>query len=239
MDSKDKSQAVVMGQFYDLIEKIVSAIIRVTDLLDENDPLRIGCRQKCVEVLNLSLSLSWEGLKGQDSIKDIKDMLRTLMAYTTVLQNADYISRTGADLLRSKITESFKAVENSFDPTRSLHSFDLSFLQSIMSASTHMAPLTDTRRVDAVGPSSAIPRNSVPTDTSNMSRAVPTDLSNSTRRTQILEIVKSRGEASIGDIAKVIKDCSEKTIQRELVALVGLGALRREGARRWSRYMIV
>ena len=59
---------------------------------------------------------------------------------------------------------------------------------------------------------------------------------NSDRRSEILSVVGSKGKVTIRDVALVIKDCSEKTIQRELATLVSEGVLKREGERRWSTY---
>ncbi len=58
------------------------------------------------------------------------------------------------------------------------------------------------------------------------------------REEQILSIVREKGSVSIKDISKVIRDCSEKTLQRTLIALVQRGALLKEGERRWSTYRI-
>jgi len=58
------------------------------------------------------------------------------------------------------------------------------------------------------------------------------------RKTQILNILKSKKDASIKDISFVIKGCSEKTIQRELMELLGQGAISKTGERRWSRYSL-
>lgn len=59
------------------------------------------------------------------------------------------------------------------------------------------------------------------------------------RRSRILSVLKDKGQASIKDIAEIIADCSEKTIQRELQSLIKDGTIVREGDRRWSRYSIV
>jgi hypothetical protein len=56
------------------------------------------------------------------------------------------------------------------------------------------------------------------------------------RRDLILQLIKEKKEISVKDAAREIRDCSEKTLQRELVALVNDGTLERVGARRWSRY---
>ena len=58
------------------------------------------------------------------------------------------------------------------------------------------------------------------------------------RRSDVLSVVRSRGMASIRDITSVIKDMSEKTVQRELLALVKEGVLVKEGEKRWSTYRI-
>ncbi|MDE1925225.1 MAG: hypothetical protein KGH79_03525 [Patescibacteria group bacterium] len=53
----------------------------------------------------------------------------------------------------------------------------------------------------------------------------------------ILDLVRKNKSLSIKDISRVIKGCSEKTIQRELAALISQGLVRKEGERRWSVYM--
>ncbi len=59
------------------------------------------------------------------------------------------------------------------------------------------------------------------------------------RQKTILDTIRSRGESSIKDLVSVIKGCSEKTIQRELISLVQTGILSKTGERRWSRYSVV
>ncbi|HMO79048.1 MAG TPA: hypothetical protein PJ997_02690 [Candidatus Paceibacterota bacterium] len=58
------------------------------------------------------------------------------------------------------------------------------------------------------------------------------------RRESILKIIKDLGEVSIKDIGERINDCSEKTLQRELINLVLEGVLKKEGDRRWSKYSL-
>ncbi|MCA9363718.1 DeoR family transcriptional regulator [Candidatus Kaiserbacteria bacterium] len=58
------------------------------------------------------------------------------------------------------------------------------------------------------------------------------------RKDIILDIVRQYGSASIKDIADKIKDCSEKTIQRDLNDLIKDNILIRQGERRWSRYSL-
>ena len=59
------------------------------------------------------------------------------------------------------------------------------------------------------------------------------------RRTRISTILEAKGEATIKDISEIITDCSEKTIQRELNAMIEDSIVKRHGERRWSRYSLV
>ncbi|MEA1929620.1 MAG: hypothetical protein U9M92_01920 [Patescibacteria group bacterium] len=58
------------------------------------------------------------------------------------------------------------------------------------------------------------------------------------RRDSILKFIKETGWSSIREIAKAVPDFSSKTVQRELVDMVRLGILKKEGDRRWSRYQV-
>jgi hypothetical protein len=56
------------------------------------------------------------------------------------------------------------------------------------------------------------------------------------RRSSILNVFKNKDRVSIKDVVSSVIGCSEKTVQRELLALVLEGILIKEGARRWTTY---
>ena len=58
------------------------------------------------------------------------------------------------------------------------------------------------------------------------------------RREALLDILKNKQKASIKDISTLIRDVSEKTIQRELTALIDEGVVLKQGERRWSTYSL-
>ncbi|KKT45148.1 MAG: hypothetical protein UW34_C0004G0011 [Parcubacteria group bacterium GW2011_GWA2_44_15] len=59
------------------------------------------------------------------------------------------------------------------------------------------------------------------------------------RQSVIIEMLKSKNSLTIKDFGSVINDCSDKTIQRELLKLVKFGVLKKDGERRWSRYSLL
>lgn len=58
----------------------------------------------------------------------------------------------------------------------------------------------------------------------------------SERKSSIFDIIKQNKGVSIKFISSIVRDCSEKTIQRELAILIDEGLVIREGERRWSIY---
>ena len=58
------------------------------------------------------------------------------------------------------------------------------------------------------------------------------------RKAAILEILNDKGPSYIKDISVIVRDVSEKTIQRELQALVAEGRVVRSGERRWTTYSL-
>ena len=63
-------------------------------------------------------------------------------------------------------------------------------------------------------------------------------LSSSSRRQVILDLLHRKPDLSVRDLVDKIEGYSEKTIQRELLAMVSDGVLRKQGERRWSRYSL-
>jgi hypothetical protein len=58
------------------------------------------------------------------------------------------------------------------------------------------------------------------------------------RQSVIIGLLKRKKEIMIKDVSPLIDGVSEKTIQRELLAMVQSGILKKEGEKRWSRYSL-
>jgi hypothetical protein len=93
------------------------------------------------------------------------------------------------------------------------------------------------RQAPAMTLSDGTPRMPVPRDrTKSIVRAEKGHTSE--RKQSILSFIGERGTVSIKDISLAIRNVSEKTIQRELQALIETGRVERQGERRWSVYSI-
>lgn len=58
------------------------------------------------------------------------------------------------------------------------------------------------------------------------------------RHTKIREVLRGKDQVSIKNISDAIPGVSEKTLQRDLMALIERGEVVREGERRWSTYRL-
>lgn len=58
------------------------------------------------------------------------------------------------------------------------------------------------------------------------------------RREAVVSVIRNKGSVSIKDISTLIRGVSEKTIQRELMALIESGLVLKQGERRWSTYSL-
>jgi DNA-binding transcriptional ArsR family regulator len=75
-------------------------------------------------------------------------------------------------------------------------------------------------------------------DKGHVKDIVKTEVGSNERKSLILSLIQSKGRASIKDISTVVRGVSEKTIQRELSALVEAGVVVKTGERRWSIYAL-
>jgi hypothetical protein len=58
------------------------------------------------------------------------------------------------------------------------------------------------------------------------------------RKDKVRSIIREKGQVSIKDISDIIKDVSEKSIQRDLNDMIANGEVVRLGERRWSTYKL-
>lgn len=120
-----------------------------------------------------------------------------------------------------------------------LHEIDS--VQRSLQRYTHRAPLSthyDEERVRKQGNERRVQRTRIDAGVSQ-AEGSQTMSAVVSRREKVIQVIREKGQATIKDISDVVKDCSEKTIQRELVSLINDNVVVREGDRRWSRYCLV
>ncbi|MBP6925856.1 MAG: hypothetical protein KBC22_02275 [Candidatus Pacebacteria bacterium] len=96
------------------------------------------------------------------------------------------------------------------------------------------------RKAMDIKKTSKTPVNDMPIMRTEVAKNIKTTSSNESkdRQQKIQDIIADKGQATIKDIATRITNCSEKTLQRDLLKLIKDNVIEKEGDKRWSLYRI-
>ena len=234
-------------------ERIVAAVYLITDIDIDMDILKEKIRGNALEILS-----SVHKLNSSSTKVLVHNGINQLQSHLYAAMHAGRVSQMNNRILQQELQGLYAAIgayevstrhvqlpENFFAVDTVAHTWD-DFLsrykvpiaapeQSIQYKGHHK------RHSDIQYQQE---RNMTPLSTNETTKQTKVTTSESTkerakqRRGQILALLQQKDKISIRDVAEVISDCSEKTLQRELLALVGQGVLKKEGERRWSTYSL-
>jgi hypothetical protein len=245
-------------------EKITVATYMISNFFTPEEPLKWSLRKVAGELLKDTISLSSASLSLKDSlVRNLVSKLVELTSLYEVAHRAGFISEMNFVIIKSELDKMLELLdkrEGSQVNTKSI-SFDESFFkverpmegmgqgdtnrgmghesgvrnyesgvksQELRELKTNSSYLKNTNiNSPSYKPSASfIKDNNVLKDIKDK------------RQDIIIALVKKHRTLTIKGFTAVIKDCSEKTIQRELLSLVGSGVLKKEGERRWSTYSL-
>lgn len=214
-------------------EKITSVIFYILSHtnMSQKDSIHIRrLENRTIAVHDLALSsLQYQAAEAEERLVLYQYELMALDSTLRVAQAAGVISDEVLQLLIEQIDTVQRFINNHYtkDTGVSLDIAETTALPSSpKSKSTNTAAPTKRRqRVQ-------IPAGDISTD-AYLVYSQMTD-----RAERIKTVLEAKPAASVKDIAEVITDVSEKTIQRELNSLIEKGQVIREGERRWSKYSI-
>ena len=153
-----------------------------------------------------------------DNIKDKSQVVKEAIALFSLAKNAGLVSEANHDILTrefSKIEDELKKpLELSFPVERIVDEKVLSLPQKLEPIKDKIEEKLVLKEFGAV----SVKKNS--------------------RQSIIIALLKRKKEIMIKDVTPLIGGCSEKTIQRELSAMVQSGVLKKAGEKRWSRYSL-
>ena len=219
-------------------EKIAAAMYLLTDLMSPADPLRAELRTSVLELLGATLSADEN---GKDAM--IRQA-RKLLSFLLVAQYAKLISEMNCSVFRREIEALIGHIEGRFSRAGEValssvffqidslsHDLDTSEKSGVVSKG-HIGDMSFRKR-----PAFGTPVPKI----SNQTNGNGAENEKQKRHEEVMSFFRTvkKSEVTIKDISAVMKDCSEKTIQRELIDSVQKGLLRKEGERRWSRYFLV
>jgi hypothetical protein len=215
------------------VEAISKAVYLITDLFDESEPLKMSLRRIAVECIEVS---------------DKKESFLKLSSLIKLSRDMDLITSMNADLLIKVIDG--QLIDLNKKEEREGVKIDVFFNHNNNGNPKHEEPDInqsmvvidkEVEKVEIVSKDKVEKKLSnitINNNTQNIKTINNISMDIGSRRKRILEIVRSRGAATINEFIDSIKGCSSKTIQRELTSLVLSGTLKKTGERRWSRYSL-
>jgi len=233
-------------------EKLTCAVYKVTSFMNDREDLKWKIRDISTTVLNDLASHLPDTLADSQNVLDrIAGEINGLISLFEVARSTGTVSDMNFLVLKEEYQNIKKQLDilrgADFDMQTLTQTEDVVFIDkkktdltpSLSSGSFYKGHIKDTKKDTFdkrhyVGQIPTQKRATRPT-VSSRNKTLP-DSSTNNRGVLIVEYIKKNGSSSIKDIAAVIKDCSEKTIQRELSKLVSGGVLEKRGERRWSKY---
>jgi predicted HTH transcriptional regulator len=247
----------------DNLRKSGTELLRVSlSLITSSSPYRKEILNQisrlCVEIVSLSKVASNVGMT---SIPNHNVLESEVKNFISVIEDRDRPSTTGQGFvlndevlgfktnLNSSISTTMSTPATSSVPgkifTSEKVSTDKKTKEEVVIENTIIAPTSsDLRSASYAGVKTKVMENTEVGELQNITVAVETVgvaksvMQKNERQQLILGIIREIGESSIKDISDNIKDCSEKTIQRELNTLIYDGVLKKIGERRWSKYIL-
>ncbi|MFA6050234.1 MAG: DeoR family transcriptional regulator [Candidatus Paceibacterota bacterium] len=227
---------------YRKISKISCAVYLVTDLIKDVEPLKWQLRKVAAEMMTL------RNFFGEKAVfNTVEEYLLELEGSLELGKISKVISEMNALIIQSEVRKllsemSERSKEGFYVPELASSFFEVEKPKAL-SFEELFAKEPENKHEESKGHKG----QGVRYDFYNHKNApkqlpkkgpVSTDQSESKghRKDEIMRIVKAKGSVTIKDITELVKNCSEKTVQRELLGLVEEGLLNKTGERRWSRY---
>lgn len=247
-------------------ERLASAIYLLTSFMSDNEPIKSKMRESMTRLMSYSINLSSQGhLRRIEAMNNYTVASFEILSMLEVANISGIISAMNYGILKSEIEKNIEFVELK---ERSLSShlllsknfFEIRDDYSTVDDQQSRAGVSATGRKDYKIQTEQTPINKRHEDIDsgvmlhkgqilikdNNAVANRVAVSNkghiasdkNVRYETIINLLKKTREITVKDVSSIISDCSEKTIQRELLNLVDKGVLKKEGERRWSKYSL-
>ncbi len=203
------------------IEKLTAALHLVTSFLNNTDPIKYKLRDLALIVMSGSQSLKYvDGKYKTVLLDDLKRQIDSLVSFIVVALTDSSVSQMNLTILQKE----YRDLYNYLDRYQVNQDSLVGKIEMPKTSLSLASALHNKERVFSSDHNKPQPSLQSPI--------------NQERRDLIVGFVSNHGWSAINEIAKAVPGVSDKTVQRELVSLVGEGVLLKKGDRRWARYSL-
>ena len=218
---------------YKKTEKLASACYIITNLFSDNEPIKWTIRKKVSDFLSFILKYKEIEFNGySDFAYNAKTFVLEILSLLQISFQAGLISFMNFSILEQEFSNLLNRINSSSQ-------------KYAVSANSVKKPLFEALFNDSSNPvlkedehQSILKVNNTFTE-DNRHGNLNQVAKRSDRQNAIIALLKKKKEINIKDISLIVKNCSEKTIQRELISFISSGVIRKTGQRRWSKYSLI
>lgn len=239
--SQDQSFVFV----YKKTEKLATALYMVTNLFGDTEPMKWTLRTKVSHLLSFIIGFK-DVLESREYefSNEVKTKVLEVVSLLEVASRSGLVSPMNFSILKTEFMNLVHALSTLRKDVHERTQFALpkTFFDVPRSSPSHIGhqSLSTAHTTDMDHDHVHKGHGAHIKDSMSLSDSEHTGIFKKTNRQSIIiNLLKKKKDLTIKDIALVIRDCSEKTIQRELIALIEAGVLKKTGERRWSRYSLV
>jgi hypothetical protein len=242
---KDNSLTFIFKKF----ERILNAIYLLTNHIDQVEPLKQKVRDCAINtLLSISKSVNFNEEVKNQSIQDSLTGIINLQALVETMAIAGMIKETSYLLILKELEDLSKVIFEKVKIPESSHLFRDEFF-NVVPPSTN-----EYKRQNIIKDINNNRQSINQSDSQNSNKEASFDIKNTTeikdkfrikdfeisdRRNKIVSFFEEKDKLNLNDIAVLLPGFGEKTIQRELLHLVSIGVLGREGKKRWTQYFLI
>ena len=245
---KHSSMSVIVKK----IEKISTAIYMVTDFVPDGEPLRNKLRSLSLSLISDSRKIGLHSVEPQyKTIEEVRSNCEEILVLVNLSATVGLVSEMNAKIIKNELEKVRTSFDSLYGGARTNITTHPGYANVVLSSDMFEVPtpaknfLKKSEEPSLVLYKGQKDNRDVLYKTNNNNGIFSTTVTKKldlgikiARRNDVLNVIKTNGTASIKDVKLVLKDINEKTIQRELLALVKEGVLKKEGEKRWSTYRI-
>lgn len=220
-DIKNKNSEEAYGYAIDMIQKLTTALYRVTDLFSDKEPLKWTLRESALSLHSKIMAINRRG--PNNNIVSVLEEIQVIISSLKIASVGTFISSINFEILIKEYDGLYNFIENQKEV---ILPEDKLIIKSIGQDKGHpkMSFIKDNIKDRKV-----IAGNNNGNNGNN---------GNNERKEKIVNFLKENNNKNVSDIAGVLGGVSEKTIQRDLSELIKQGRVAGYGERRWRVYSI-
>ena len=243
-------------------ERLTSAIYLLTSFLSDNEPIKWKMRNAVARLLSCSINLSNQGHRNRaDAMNNFIAASFEIISLLDAANISEIFSPMNCAIVKFEIEKNIELVELKERSLNAKFLLSKNFFETdedhsvahgkFGHAADNLNQKDTMRRTDQ-----SLSKKTVLETNSHKGHLIIKDINKeeknnvsfskghiirdkNKRYETIINLLKKTKEISVKDVSSIVSDCSEKTIQRELLSLVDKGVLKKEGERRWSKYSLV